>query len=140
ARYVSDFANPTVAGLPNTLVLPHLGASTQESEDNCAVAAVKELRDFLENGNIRNSVNFPNCDMGQCHTVSRVTVCHLNSPGMITQFTKIISDAGININDMTNKSKGEYAYTMLDLGSPATEELLETLSASPAVLRARIVK
>ncbi|MBR0398105.1 MAG: phosphoglycerate dehydrogenase [Eubacterium sp.] len=140
ARYVSDFANPTVAGLPHTLVLPHLGASTQESEDNCAVAAVKELRDFLENGNIRNSVNYPNCDMGQCNAVSRVTVCHLNSPGMITQFTKIISDAGINISDMTNKSKGEYAYTMLDLGTPATEELLQTLSESPAVLRARIVK
>ena len=140
ARYVSDFANPTTAGLPNALVLPHLGASTQESEDNCAVAAVKELRDFLENGNIRNSVNYPNCDMGRCESVSRVTVCHLNSPGMITQFTKIISDAGINISDMTNKSKGEYAYTMLDLGTPATEELLKTLEDSPAVLRARIVK
>ncbi|MBR2188526.1 MAG: 3-phosphoglycerate dehydrogenase [Eubacterium sp.] len=139
-KYVSDFPNPNVAGVEGTIVLPHLGASTQESEDNCALAAVKELRDFMENGNIRNSVNYPNCDMGRCQSAGRVTVCHLNLPGMITQFTKIISDAGINIPDKKNKSKGEYAYTMLDLQSPATPELLQNLTASEAVLRARVVK
>ncbi len=140
ARYVSDFANPTVAGLPHTLVLPHLGASTQESEDNCAVAAVKELRAYLENGNIRNSVNYPNCDMGRCEAASRVTICHLNIPGMIQKFSKAINDFDINISDMTNKSKGEYAYTVLDLNSPATEELLNAITENEAVLRARIVK
>ena len=106
-KYVTDFANHTVAGHKGILVTPHLGASTEESEENCAVMAVKEVRDFLENGNIKNSVNFPNCDMGTCVAVGRIAICHKNIPNMISQFTKILGAEGLNIADMTNKSKGE---------------------------------
>ncbi|MEE1113475.1 MAG: phosphoglycerate dehydrogenase [Eubacterium sp.] len=139
-KYMTDFANPTVCGCPNVVITPHLGASTQEAEDNCAVMAVRELRDFAENGNIKNSVNYPNCDMGVCTDAARITICHKNIPDMIRQFTRIISDAGLNIANMTNKSRGDYAYTMIDLGSPVTAELMEKINAVDAVLRARIVK
>ena len=102
-KYVTDFANPKVVGVEGTIVTPHLGASTKESEDNCAVMAVKEIRDFLENGNIRNSVNFPNCSMGVCTGAGRVTICHKNIPGMLGAFTTVMGNAGVNISDMTNK-------------------------------------
>ena len=128
-KYVTDFANPLVAGREGILVTPHLGASTEESEENCAVMAVKELRDFLENGNIKNSVNFPNCDMGTCVAVGRIALTHKNIPNMISQFTKVLGDEGLNIADMTNKSKGEYAYTMIDLESTASKQALEELAA-----------
>ena len=139
-KYVTDFANPVVAGAKNTLVTPHLGASTEESEDNCAMMAVRELRDFLENGNIRNSVNYPNCDMGVCTTVSRVAINHRNVVNMISQFASVMGSAGINISDMTNKSKGDYAYTLIDLESQATQELVDRLEAIDGVLKARIIK
>lgn len=139
-KYVTDFANPVVAGAKNTLVTPHLGASTEESEDNCAVMAVRELRDFLENGNIHNSVNYPNCDMGVCQTVSRVAINHRNVVNMISQFASVMGSEGINISDMTNKSKGDYAYTLIDLESPATQELVKRLEAIDGVLKARIIK
>lgn len=139
-RYVTDFPNPTVAGADGVIVTPHLGASTEESEDNCAIMAVKELRDFLENGNIRNSVNFPNCDMGMCAAQGRVTICHRNIPNMLSQFTKVMGDAGVNISDLVNKGKGDYAYTMMDLESPSTQEMVRLLEQVDGVLRVRIVK
>ena len=139
-KYVTDFANPVVAGAKNTLVTPHLGASTEESEDNCAMMAVRELRDFLENGNIHNSVNYPNCDMGVCTTVSRVAINHRNILNMISQFASVMGGAGLNISDMTNKSKGDYAYTLIDLESPATEEIVKKLEAIDGVLKVRIIK
>ncbi|MCI6432474.1 MAG: phosphoglycerate dehydrogenase [Lachnospiraceae bacterium] len=139
-KYVTDFANPTVAGAKNTLVTPHLGASTEESEDNCAMMAVKEVRDYLENGNIHNSVNYPNCDMGQCMVAGRVTINHRNVVNMISQFTKVLGDADMNISDMTNKSKGDYAYTMIDLEKPAQADIIQKLEAIEGVLKVRIVK
>lgn len=139
-RYVTDFPNPTVAGADGVIVTPHLGASTEESEDNCAIMAVKELRDFLENGNIRNSVNFPNCDMGMCAAQGRVTICHRNIPNMLSQFTKVMGDAGVNISDLVNKGKGDYAYTMMDLESPSTQEMVRLLEQVDGVLRVRMVK
>lgn len=139
-KYVTDFANPLVAGREGILVTPHLGASTEESEENCAVMAVKELRDFLENGNIKNSVNFPNCDMGTCVAVGRIALTHKNIPNMISQFTKVLGDEGLNIADMTNKSKGEYAYTMIDLESTASKQALEELAAIEGVSRVRVIK
>ncbi len=139
-KYVTDFANHTVAGKPGILVTPHLGASTEESEENCAVMAVKEVRDFLENGNIKNSVNFPNCDMGICTAVGRIAICHKNIPNMLSQFTKILGAEGLNIADMTNKSKGEYAYTLIDLESAASREALEELRQIEGVAKVRVVK
>jgi D-3-phosphoglycerate dehydrogenase len=108
--------------MAGVVAIPHLGASTEESEDNCAVMAVKELRDFLENGNIKNSVNYPNCEMGICKAEGRITICHKNIPNMLSQLTSGCASAGINIEDLTNKSKGDWAYTMMDIASPVTEE------------------
>ena len=140
ARYVSDFPNPTTAGKKGCIVIPHLGASTEESEDNCAVMAVQELMDYLENGNIRNSVNFPACDMGVCTQAGRVAIFHKNIANMITKFTAEFGDKGINITDMMNKSRGEYAYTMIDIETPAPEEVVKALEKVEGVFRVRIVK
>lgn len=139
-RYVTDFPNPTTAGAKGCIVIPHLGASTEESEDNCAVMAVKEMMDYLENGNIKNSVNYPNCDMGVCTQAGRIAIFHKNIANMITKFTACFGDNGINISDMTNKSRGEVAYTMLDAESPATSDIVEKLSAIDGVFRVRVVK
>ncbi len=139
-KYVSDFPNPTTAGQDGCIVIPHLGASTEESEDNCAKMAVKELMNYLENGNIINSVNFPNCDMGICQNAGRIAVMHKNVANMISRFTGIFGESGINISDMTNKSKGEYAYTMLDLDVPATDDIIKKLEAVDGVIRVRVVK
>lgn len=139
-KYVSDFPNPTTAGKKGCIVIPHLGASTEESEDNCAKMAVEELRNYLENGNIVNSVNYPNCDMGICASAARVGIFHKNISNMITKFTAIFGDKGINISNMMNKSKGEYAYTLLDLESEVTPEFVEQLNAIDGVLRVRVVK
>lgn len=139
-KYVTDFANPTVAGAKNTLVTPHLGASTEESEDNCASMAVKQLRDYLENGNIHNSVNYPNCDMGKCLVAGRIAINHRNVVNMISQFAAVLGGAGMNISDMTNKSKGDYAYTLIDLETPATQEILDQLNEIQGVLKVRMIK
>lgn len=139
-KYVSDFPNPTTAGKEGCIVIPHLGASTEESEDNCAKMAVKELMNYLENGNIINSVNFPNCDMGICSNAGRIAIMHKNVANMISKFTGIFGESGLNISDMTNKSKGEYAYTMLDLDDPATEEIVKKLESVDGVIRVRVVK
>ena len=140
AHYVSDFANPTVVGKKGCIITPHLGASTAESEDNCAIMAVRELRDYLENGNLVHCVNFPDCSMGACTTAGRIGILHRNVSGMISQYTNIFGEAGINIANMTNNSKGEYAYALLDIDSPATEDVLAKLAATEGVLRVRKVK
>ena len=130
-KYVTDFPNPTTAGAEGVIATPHLGASTEEAEDNCARMAVEELRDFLENGNIRHSVNYPDCDMG---------VLHQNLKGTIARFTTITGDANINVSDMTNKSRGEYAYTLMDLDSEVPEEVVAKLAACEGVYRVRVIK
>ena len=140
ARYVCDFPNPTTAGQKGCIVIPHLGASTEESEDNCAVMAVAEIMDYLENGNIRNSVNYPACDMGVCNKVGRVAIFHKNIANMITKFTAEFGEKGINISDMTNKSRGEVAYTLLDVESAPTAEIIEALQNIEGVFRVRVVK
>ena len=140
ARYVSDFPNPVTAGQKGCIVIPHLGASTEEAEDNCAVMAVQEMMDYLENGNIRNSVNYPACDMGVCTKAGRVAVFHKNIANMITKFTAEFGQKGINISDMTNKSKGEVAYTMLDVEAAPTAEIVTALENIDGVFRVRIVK
>lgn len=139
-KYVSDFPNPTTAGQEGCIVIPHLGASTEESEDNCAVMAVEEVRDFLENGNIRNSVNFPNCDMGVCQTAGRVAVLHKNIKGIISKYTAVMESNNINISDMTNKSRGDYAYSLMDIDSPVTDAAVEQLKGIEGVLKVRVVK
>lgn len=139
-KYMTDFANPTVLGAPNAVITPHLGASTEEAEDNCAVMAVKELRDYLENGNISHSVNYPNLNNGVCTDASRITICHKNQADMIRQFARILSDSGMNISNMSNKSRGEFAYTMIDLTTPITQATMTKISAVDGVYRARIIK
>ena len=139
-HYVTDFANPTVAGKKGCIVTPHLGASTAESEDNCAIMAVREIRDYLENGNIVHSVNFPDCSMGACMTAGRIAVLHKNVKGMIGQYTSVLGDADINVSDMTNKGRGDYAYSLIDVDSPVTEDVVEKLKAIDGVLKVRIIK
>lgn len=140
AKYVTDFPNPAVMQMPNVIATPHLGASTEESEDNCAVMAANELRKFLEHGNIVNSVNYPKCDAGICSTAGRITVAHKNMPKMLNQFTNVISAEGINIDHMTNKSRGEYSYCVFDIDSASSQELADKLASISGVLKVRIVK
>lgn len=140
AKYVVDFPNPTTVKLPNTTVTPHLGASTQESEDNCAKMAVSEICDFMENGNIKNSVNYPNCDAGVCQTAGRITIAHKNVPNMLSQFTTLFSKDGVNIENMVNKSRGNFAYTILDICSDSTDEVVKELEALDGVIRVRVIK
>lgn len=137
-KYVTDFPNPTVVGKPGVIAIPHLGASTEESEDNCAVAAVKQVKDFLENGNLTNCVNFPNCQMGVCTTASRVGIFHENVKSMISQFTTALSYT--NISNMCNVSRDTLAYTLLDLEGPVSEETVRSIEAIPGVLRVYVVK
>ena len=140
SRYVTDFPNPKSVNMKGAIAIPHLGASTEESEDNCARMAVKELMDYLENGNIRNSVNFPACDMGVCRMASRVAVFHKNIPNMIGQVTGTLAAAGVNISDMTNKSKDKFAYTLLDLENTVDDAVIEKLGSIDGVCRVRVVK
>ncbi len=140
SKYVTDFPNAKTANMENVIATPHLGATTAESEDNCAVMAVQEIVDFVENGNIKNSVNYPACDMGICSKASRLTVLHKNTPAMINQFTGAVAAANVNISDMLNKSKGEYSYTMLDLDSTATDELVNVVKAIDGVIKVRVIK
>jgi D-3-phosphoglycerate dehydrogenase len=138
-KYVTDFPNPTTVGAEGCIVIPHLGASTEESEDNCAIMAVQELRDYLENGNIKNSVNFPSCDMGICEKEGRIVVFHKNIANMITKFTAAFGDLGINISELNNKSKGEVAYTMFDVDSKVTDEIVNKLKVIDGVFRVRVI-
>ena len=139
-KYVSDFPNSTTAGKPGCIVIPHLGASTEESEDNCAVMAVKEIRDYLENGNIVNSVNYPTCSLGLATKAGRIAICHKNVANMIGQFTSILGQAGVNIDAIQNKSRGDVAYTLIDTDSRIPEEVVKSLENSDAVIRARVIK
>ena len=140
SRYVTDFPNEKTASMPGCIAIPHLGASTQESEDNCAKMAVREVMDYLENGNIRNSVNYPNCEMGVCTTQGRITILHRNIPGSLGRFTAAIAGENINIAGLTNKSRGEYAYTMLDLDHHPSEQVVDQLRKIEGVLRVRVIK
>ena len=140
AKYVTDFANPKTAGHTGCIVIPHLGASTEESEDNCAVMAVNEMMDYLENGNITNSVNYPACNVGVCKTAGRVAVFHKNIANMIAQLTGCFGEAGINIEEFVNKSRGEVAYTVMDIEQSVGEDIIEKLESIDGVFRARIVK
>ncbi len=138
-KYVTDFPNPIIAGVKNAIVIPHLGASTEESEDNCAKMAVKEVIDFLENGNINNSVNYPNCEMGFKGEHHRITILHRNVPNMIGQFTAILAEEGMNIANMTNKSKNKYAYTMIDVENEVSSDVTKKLNEVNEVLKVRII-
>lgn len=139
-KYVTDFANPLVAGHEGILVTPHLGASTEESEENCARMAVKELRDYLENGNIKNSVNYPACDMGVKEAGNRITILHKNIPNMIGQLTAVLAQENMNISLMTNKSRKEYAYTMIDVEAEVPEAVEKKLETIEGVLKVRVIK
>ena len=139
-KYVTDFPDTKVVNMENAIVIPHLGASTEEAEDNCATMAVMEMMDYLENGNIQNSVNYPACDMGVCHTAARVAVLHRNIPNMLGQITSIMAAENVNISDMTNKSRDKVAYTLLDLESVPGAEALEKLRAVDGILPVRLVK
>lgn len=139
-HYVTDFPTPVIAGVKGAIVIPHLGASTEESEDNCAKMAVREIRNYLENGNIKNSVNYPDCDMGCRGENTRIVLLHHNIPNMLGQFTKILAEDNMNIADLSNKSKGEYAYTMIDIDSEVPAEVVEDLRRVKDVLRVRVIE
>ena len=139
-RYVSDFPNPVTAGKPGCIVIPHLGASTEESEENCAVMAVRQLQEYLENGNILHSVNFPDCDMGVCTAESRVVIFHKNIANMIAKFSSVLGWNNLNIANMMNKSKGDVAYTMVDLESSVSGSIVNQLKTIDGVFRVRVVK
>lgn len=136
AKYVTDFANPNVVKLPNTICMPHLGASTEEAEDNCALMAIDELKDYLENGNIKNSVNYPACNAGLKQAEIRVCINHKNVSGMIAKFSTVISDDGGNIENFVNKSKGEYAYSIIDVNGKVDVEDIKKIDN---VLRVRVL-
>ena len=139
-RYITDFPNDRTAGMEGVVAIPHLGASTEESEDNCAKMAVRQVMNYLENGNIVNSVNFPSCDMGVCTKPARVTILHRNIPNLLSRFTTAVAACGINISDMLNRSKGEFAYTMLDLDGDVSDASVEHLKQIDGVLRVRVIK
>jgi len=140
ARYVTDFPNDKTANMEGVIAIPHLGASTEESEDNCAVMAVKQLMEYMENGNIINSVNYPNCDAGECSAQGRITILHSNIPKMLTQFTGVFSALNVNIANLVNKSKGDYAYTVIDVDTPVNGDVTEKLNAIDGVYKVRVVK
>ena len=139
-KYVVDFPTPVTAGKEGCIVIPHLGASTEESEDNCAIMAVNELIDFIENGNIANSVNYPACSMGICKSAARVGIMHKNIANTISGFTSVFGSEGINISNFTSKSRGDYAYSLLDLDAKVTDHVVEKLNALDGVIRVRVVK
>ncbi len=140
ARYVCDFPGTKTVKMKNTVVIPHLGASTEEAEDNCAKLAVEELQDYLDNGNILHSANFPDVNAGVCKTAARLAFLHRNVPNMLGQLTAIVGEAGCNIENMQNASKGQYAYTIMDFGSKPDAEIVSRLKQVEGMLRVRIVK
>jgi len=139
-RYVTDFPNPAISTAEGVISIPHLGASTSESEDNCSVMAVKQLMDYLENGSIKNSVNYPDCDMGICHQAGRIAINHKNIPNMLGQLTTALAQENFNISDLINKSKGQWAYTLIDIEAPVTPQIMEKLRSIKGVSRVRIIK
>lgn len=139
-KYVTDFPNAKTANMDGVIATPHLGASTEESEDNCAVMAVNEIMDFVENGNITNSVNYPAATLGVCDKTARITICHKNVPNMIGQLTSVVAGENINVADMVDKSRGDFAYAIIDLDHPVTDALIEKLNAVEGVIKVRVVK
>ena len=135
--YVTDFPTPGSAHMKNAIVIPHLGASTEEAEDNCAVMAVKELQDYLDNGNIHNSVNYPEISLGFCETEARVGILHRNIPNMLSQITNFFGNQGLNIENLANKSRGDFAYTLLDISHPMPHDTVERLKEIDGVIRVR---
>lgn len=139
AKYVTDFPNEKTLNMSNVICIPHLGASTPESEDNCAIMAVNQIRDYLENGNIKNSVNYPACNMGKCQTVGRFAILHKNVPKMVVQITTILADKNINIADMINKSKKDWAYTLIDIEDKVTDDIINAIKEIEGVVKVRII-
>ncbi len=138
-KYIVDFPTDELLGVPGVITMPHLASGTYEAEDNCAVMAAEQIKDYIENGNIKNSVNFPACDAGICEQEQRICVCHRNVKGVIHSVTSIVSDEGINIWNMVNKSRGDYAYTMLDLSSRLAEDKIQTIRELEGVLSVRAI-
>ncbi|HHV65822.1 MAG TPA: 3-phosphoglycerate dehydrogenase, partial [Peptococcaceae bacterium] len=139
-KYVTDFPTPKIVKQEGVIAIPHLGASTIESEDNCAVMAVNQLIDYLENGNITNSVNYPDCENGICDDPARIAINHLNIPNMLGQFTAALAQEGYNISDMINKSRGQWAYTIIDMECPSTKTIAQKIAIVEGVKRVRIIK
>ena len=139
-RYVTDFPNEKTANMPGCIAIPNLGASTEESEDNCARMAVRQVMDYLENGNIINSVNFPNCDLGICTKAGRITIMHRNIPNCLSRFTSAVASENINISDLVNRSRGDYAYTMLDIDHPTPQSVIDQIEKIEGVLRVRVIR
>lgn len=140
SKYITDFPNAKTANMEGVISIPHLGASTEESEDNCAIMAVKQIMDYIENGNIKNSVNYPSCNAGICENSGRIAINHRNIRNMLSQFTTAFAEDNINIANMINKSKGEYAYSVFDIESPTTKELMSKIASIDGVLKVRIIK
>ena len=139
-KYVTDFPNEKSANMDGVIAIPHLGASTEESEDNCAVMAVKEIMNYLENGSIKNSVNYPNCEVAKLISKARITLLHKNIPSMITKFTTVLSSYNVNIEEMVNKSRGDYAYSVFDIDTEVTEEMKKALEEIEGVLKVRAIQ
>jgi len=139
-RYITDFPNDKTASMAGVVAIPHLGASTEEAEDNCAKMAVRQVMNYLENGNIINSVNYPTCDMGKCNKPGRIVVLHKNIPNTISRFTTALASFGVNISDMLNRSRGEYAVTMLDLDEPTPAAAAQLLKYQEGVFRVRVIR
>ena len=140
SRYVTDFPNEKTANMPGCIAIPHLGASTEESEDNCAKMAVRQVMNYVENGNIVNSVNFPSCDMGLCTKPGRILILHRIIPNSLGRLTSAVAKENVNISDLLNRSKGEYACTMLDLDEPASAAVVDDLRNVEGVLRVRVIR
>ena len=138
AAYITDFPNTRIVGAPHVIPLPHLGASTPESEQNCAVMAVDQLRDYLENGNIRNSVNLPDVHLDRSG-VMRMCIIHRNVPAMLANITTLLATDGVNVENLTNKSRGNYAYTLVDLGSRVDEKVINDVKGLANVIRVRVI-
>lgn len=139
STYVTDFPNEKLIHIPGVIPVPHLGASTPESEDNCAMMAAIQTIDFLENGNIRHSVNYPACEMGISTSMHRITVAHKNIPNMLGQISTALAAQGINIANMINKSRGDYAYTMMDVETVMTDANVQSIKEIEGVLKVRLI-
>lgn len=140
AGYATDFPSVKLANTKGVVAFPHLGASTTESEDNCAVMAAAEITDYLENGNIRNSVNFPACDMGVCPQAGRIAVLHKNVPNIISGLTTVFGQSGINIDKMMNQSRGEYAYSIIDIDKAGAKDIADEIATKEGILKVRVIK
>ena len=138
-RYVTDFPTPGSVAMKNAIVVPHLGASTEEAEDNCAIMAAEQMQDYLDNGNIHNSVNYPEVNAGVCESAARVAILHHNIPNMLSQITTFFGGHGLNIENLANKSRGNYAYTLIDINQAMPHDTVERLKEIEGVLRVRRV-